>query len=144
MTRERTVATVATAAAAAAIAAFFATGQMPDAPVAAVCSVSWAAGPCEAAVALSAGDVACEPGRTVTLPVEVAARGDEDLDAPGAVALPPAFVPIESTTRIVECSTFTRPSAAVTVVPASKHGVLVGSTYCPPIAIAGLIPEGCE
>lgn len=155
MNRTRTLAVSATLSAAAAIGIFFNTGQMPDAPVGGICTVSWAVGPCEAAVAFSAGDVTCTPGTEVTLPVEVVTTQSEPDDESGT--LPDTFIPIASTTVEVDCATLTRPTKALTVVPLEKHGRRVGGyylldgsfvegtgPYCPPIVIAGHIPAGCE
>jgi len=152
----RTLGMMATGAAAAAIASFFLVGEMPDAPPGGTCTVSWAAGPCEAAVAFSAGDVICEPGTVVTMPVEVVLP-PEGSGGSAEVPLDAAFVPVESTTRVVDCASFTRPGAAMTVVPVEKHGIRAGTyrtmdgtvvegtgPFCPPIVVAGMAPAGCE
>lgn len=139
--QQKTLSGIAAAASAVAIAAFLVTGTMPDAPPGGTCTVSWAVGPCEAAVAFSAGDVVCEPGSLVTLPVEVVSTGTEEAPA----GLPSAFIPVEQSTTVVECASLTRPSKALTVVPIAKYGVTVpNGTVCPPVAIAGYVPAGCE
>ena len=141
MNRQRTLAISATLAAAVAIGTFFNTGTMPAAPEGGVCTVSWAVGPCEAAIAFSAGDVVCEFGTLVTMPVEVVATGSEE--APEG--LPSTFIPVEESTTVVDCASLTRPAKALTVVPVAKYGVTVpNGTVCPPIAIAGYVPAGCE
>lgn len=151
---EKTLSGVAIGAAAIAIGAFFATGTMPDAPIGGKCSVSWAVGPCEAAIALSAGDVVCEPGSSVTMPVEIVATGSEIAPAEG---LPTAFIPVDGSTREVDCATLTRPSKVLTVVPIEKHGrrrdrvvdfagnlISESGPYCPPVVIAGHEPPECK
>lgn len=159
MNNNRTLGMVATGAAAAAIASFFLVGEMPPAPAEGVCTVSWAAGPCEAAVAFSAGDVVCTPGSIVTMPVEIVLP-PEALGGSGGVDtgnLDAAFVPVADTTTVVDCATFTRPGVAMTVVPVEKHGRRLGTyrtlggelvegtgPFCPPVVVAGLVPEGCE
>lgn len=156
MNNQRTLGMIAVGAASAAIAAFFATGTMPDAPPDGVCVVSWAVGPCEAAVAFSNGDVVCDQGTNVTLPVEQVLVDTEG--GGGALApLDSAFIPIAHTSREIPCNTLTRPDKAMTVVPVEKHGTRVGTVmdmegnvtvgtgpFCPPVVVAGMVPPGCE
>ena len=135
------VAASALAAAGVAVGVWAATGQVPDAPGQGECSVSWAMGSCEAARALSAGDVECEDGTLVTLPVEIVA----DPDADGGTGLPPGFDPVPGSSVAVDCAGHGRKGKSLTVVPMSKHGKPVrdGGPPCPPTVIDGHTPEGC-
>lgn len=151
---QKTLSGTAIIAAALAIGTYFATGTMPDAPIGGKCSVSWAVGPCEAAIALSSGDVVCEPGSHVTMPVEIVATGDEAAPSEG---LPSAFIPVDGSSREVDCATLTRPGKVLTVVPLAKHGRHRDRVYdfngnllsesgpiCPPVVIAGHEPPDCK